>query len=274
MNRRFYLFGALAAGAIGACATLPDVKFTKFSFPKESVFVGDVERPYKEMGNVKAKVNFQTLDPNHDEKEICKNYYNRAAMDLLDKAKARGAQAVIKVQSVTFLNNGKVETADTPECFDDGEEGQILLQGVAVKWEAKRSKHYPAKVKVEEVSVAPTASPSPQNSASAGGVVDQPSHIGGGELAIPRADGILPVEPAPAPSPVESVSGAASDVRVGDDPSSAVQIRMDDKDSFTQPITAGGSARAGKPGTVPTQVPVEGAITRQKSQGHPGDPTH
>jgi len=283
MNRNFFAItiGLCFAVLFNGCATMPDPKFTKFTFPKESAFVGDVDRPYQEKGKLTAKVNFETLDPNHDEKELCQNYYNRAVLDLLEKAKKRGADAVIKVQSVTYLNTGEKETADTPECFDDGQEGQSVVQGMAVKWLGKRSKHYPAKIKVEEVNPAPTASPSASPS-SVSGVQDQQSHLGGGELAIPRDDlkntKDVGIESAPSPvvEPSPANAGSPSEVRVGDDPSSEVQIRMEENDSFLQPKTAGGGARAGQPGTVPTQLPTEGMMQKPKSAprvGHPGDPT-
>ena len=49
-------------------------------------------------------------------------------------ARHQGADAVVDIKSVVFLENGKQETYSTPECSDDGFEGQILLQGVAIKW--------------------------------------------------------------------------------------------------------------------------------------------
>jgi hypothetical protein len=35
------------------------------------------------------------------------------------------------------VDDGKSETYKTPECSDDGGEGQILTQGVAVKWKGE-----------------------------------------------------------------------------------------------------------------------------------------
>jgi hypothetical protein len=110
------------------------VKHDKFRYPKEA-YVEVPKRAFTPMGMVRSKVNFTSLDPNHLEvAELCKNYYNKAVAELVKIAKGKGADAVIEVKSVTFLEDGRVETYKTPECSDDGGEGQILAQGVAVKW--------------------------------------------------------------------------------------------------------------------------------------------
>jgi hypothetical protein len=120
---------------VSGCAThLPDPKVTRYSFPKGKAYVGDVKRPYSKLGQVRTKVNFNTLDWIHEEDQLCRNYYNKAARDLVERAKDQGADAVIDVRSVVFTEFGGAETFTTPECSDDGQEGQILLQGIAVKW--------------------------------------------------------------------------------------------------------------------------------------------
>jgi hypothetical protein len=116
----------------------------KFAFPKGRAFVGDVKRPYKKLGQVRAKVNFNTLDWVHEEDQLCRNFYNKGVKDLVDRARKQGADAVIDVQSVVFSDITGGQAFSTPECSDDGQEGQILLQGIAVKWiepETKSASH-------------------------------------------------------------------------------------------------------------------------------------
>jgi hypothetical protein len=119
---------------LSSCASLPDTHFEKHAFPKEA-FVGDVkDRPYKALGLVKTRVDYQTLDANHEENDLCRNYYNKGARDLVKIAREKGADAVIDLKSVVFFEDGKSMTYPEPECSDDGQDGQILLQGIAVKW--------------------------------------------------------------------------------------------------------------------------------------------
>lgn len=125
---------ALAAGGDLGCASMPEPKFDKYEFPKKHVHVENVTRPRKIIGEVKSRVDFTSLDPMRDEKVLCNNYYNKAAKDLLKFAQEKGADAVIEVRSIVFLEDGRVEAYKTPECSDDGSEGQILLRGLAVKW--------------------------------------------------------------------------------------------------------------------------------------------
>jgi hypothetical protein len=124
---------AFAAWAVLACTTLPKPKQSWYTFPKDA-HVEDVSRASDRLGVVRSKVNFRTLDADYDEDKLCKNYYNKAVAELVRHAKAKGADAVIEVRSVVFLENGKSEIHKTPECSDDGEEGQILAMGVAVRW--------------------------------------------------------------------------------------------------------------------------------------------
>ncbi len=120
--------------AVGfACTTLPELKHHKYAFPK-SAHIGDVKRPYEVLGLVKTRVEFQSLDPTREEKDLCVNYFNKAAVDLVKRAREKGGDAVVDVRSVVFLVDGKQELYATPECSDDGQEGQVLAQGVVVKW--------------------------------------------------------------------------------------------------------------------------------------------
>jgi hypothetical protein len=54
---------------------------------------------------------------------------------------------------VVFLADGRRETFDRPECTDDGEEGDVLVQGVAIQW---------VRTKTSGPSPAPAAQPSPR----------------------------------------------------------------------------------------------------------------
>ena len=119
--------------AISACSTLPEVKHTQYDFP-DSAFIGDVKRAYQKIGVVRSRVDFASLDSKNEESNLCKNYFNKAVRDLLKKARARHADAVIDVKSVVFLVDGRSELYPDPECSDDGEQGQVLTQGLAVKW--------------------------------------------------------------------------------------------------------------------------------------------
>lgn len=120
-------------GGMG-CSTLPTPKFTPSAFPHDRAFIGKVMRSYKTLGLVRAKVNYETLDPNHEEEDLCRNYFNRAVRDLVKMAQEKGADAVIDVKSVVFFENGAHEVYSTPQCSDDGMEGQVLAQGIAIKW--------------------------------------------------------------------------------------------------------------------------------------------
>jgi hypothetical protein len=144
------------AGA--ACTTLPSPKHGRYRFPKEA-HVGDVKRPYTVLGQVRAKIDFPTLDPESDERTLCRNYYNRAVQDLVRRARDQGADAVIDVKSVVFLEDGRREEYATPECSDDGGEGQILAQGVAVKWKKEAP---PTVIVAPKPRTSPSPAPSPE----------------------------------------------------------------------------------------------------------------
>ncbi len=109
-------------------------KHTSYKFPTNDAFVEPVTRAHHRVGTVKSKVDFPSLDVANDEQTLCRNYYNKAVADLVKLARAQGADAVVDVRSVVFYENGTSELFKTPECSDDGREGQILAQGIAVKW--------------------------------------------------------------------------------------------------------------------------------------------
>ncbi len=108
-------------------------------FPKSLVFVeeptGEFKgRPYERLGEVRSKALYPTMEQDPNSERLCRNYYNKAAKDLLKEALKEDAEAVIKVRSVVFLMDGTIEEHVTPECSDDGAEGEILLRGIPIRW--------------------------------------------------------------------------------------------------------------------------------------------
>ena len=116
------------------CSSVPAPKYEQYAFPKKAAFIKKSDRPHENLGWVRAKVNYQSLDPGREEGSLCQNYYNKAVKQLVDFAKEKGGDAVVEIKSVVFLEDGRREEYTTPDCSDDGFEGQILLQGLAVKW--------------------------------------------------------------------------------------------------------------------------------------------
>ena len=136
-QKTVYLFRAITGIAFTAmmgCATLPTPTHEVFTFPDKEAFLGKPERPFTVLGSVKSKLSFQTIDPEIDEKKLCRNYYNASVQKLVAYAKEKGADAVADVRSTVFYMDGSSRSFEKPECFDDGAEGQILTQGVAIKF--------------------------------------------------------------------------------------------------------------------------------------------
>jgi hypothetical protein len=129
---------SLVMGFIGigfACTSLPTPKVSRYAFPKEGVFLGEPDRPYEVLGIVRSQATWPTLLlPDSNEDALCRNHYNKAVADLLKRARAAGGDAVASIKSIVFLATGKREEYTTPECSDDGESGEILLEGVAVRF--------------------------------------------------------------------------------------------------------------------------------------------
>jgi len=126
-----------------ACSSLPAPKQNRYSFPKASVYLGGMDHPYTVLGRVRTKVDFTSLDPNFEEDALCRNYFNKAANDLLERAKKNGGDAVIDMKSVVFLEDGRQQSFSTPQCADDGEEGQVLAQGIVIKWKNEADRKSP-----------------------------------------------------------------------------------------------------------------------------------
>ena len=124
---------ALAALLAGSCTSLPKIQQVRYSFPK-GAYLGDPGRPFQSLGWVRAKATYTSLDPDHDEQGLCSNYFNKAVSELMRHAREHGGEAVVDIKSVVFLADGRQETYHTAECSDDGQEGQILVEGIAVKW--------------------------------------------------------------------------------------------------------------------------------------------
>ena len=127
-------FGLLWILSFAACATVPEPKYTTYKFPSKIAFFGEPGRAYQVLGPVKSRVEYPSLDPAREEKKLCENYFNKSVRQLLGYAKKQGADAVIDVSSVVFLEDGRRETYKSAECSDDGMQGQVLTQGIAVKW--------------------------------------------------------------------------------------------------------------------------------------------
>lgn len=133
---RFFVVSSCALVFATACTTLPSTrKIEKHAFPKKDAFVGVPERPHDVIGRVRTKVTWPSLlNPEFEDDALCKNFYNKAAADLVKRARDAGGDAVADIKTVVFLADGRQEIHSTPECVDDGEEGEILATGVVVRW--------------------------------------------------------------------------------------------------------------------------------------------
>ncbi len=95
-------------------------------------------RPYQKVGTVRAWHEFKTeLDESFDDKEFqrrCRQAFREAAAKVLKIAQEHGGEAVIQLRSVVFLADGRKEFLPRAECADDGDEGEALVEGMAVRW--------------------------------------------------------------------------------------------------------------------------------------------
>jgi hypothetical protein len=157
MKRLAPHFVTLLALAATACSSMPKIQVKTYKFPKNA-FVGKPEWPFETLGVVRTKVEYASLNPDWEEAALCQNYYNKAVGDLLKRAKERGADAIAHVRSVVFMVDGRSELHETAECADDGQEGQILAQAVAIKW--KKSSDGLEAVKPEDTA---EAAPAPKS---------------------------------------------------------------------------------------------------------------
>lgn len=125
----------LLAVSLGACSTLPTPDHKRYDFPKDEAFYdAPKDRRYERLGLVRSRIDYPSLDVEWEEKRLCQNYFNKAVKDLVKFAHEKGGEAVIEVRSVVFLLNERFEMHPRAECSDDGEEGQVLAQGIAIRY--------------------------------------------------------------------------------------------------------------------------------------------
>lgn len=119
-----------------------------FRFPETGVYLEeptgkDADRPYKILGWVKAKETWPTLEQDLSNNQLlCKNYFNKAARSLLKEANKVHGDAVVKMRSVVILLDGKLEEHVTPECSDDGAQGELLVKGIAIQYIKEKKKEH------------------------------------------------------------------------------------------------------------------------------------
>ena len=113
----------------------------------KAVYFGKPPYKYKGLGVVRASKTFSTLNlemTDEIEAAYCKKVFVDAVNELLQLSKTNGGDGVADVHSVVFLADGRQESFDRPECTDDGEEGEVLVQGVAIKWVRSASQPGPS----------------------------------------------------------------------------------------------------------------------------------
>lgn len=123
-------------GALG-CGSLPTDSVEIFSPVKDGAFVEEPPKsqPFQVLGIVRTKVNYPSALPEYTDEQLCKNYYNKAVKQLVKAARKKyDADAVITIRSVVRYMDGKHDVFKTPECSDDGNEGQIAVQGRAIRF--------------------------------------------------------------------------------------------------------------------------------------------
>ncbi len=125
----------LALVFCSACSSLPTVTHKKYPFP-EKAHIGVPKNlpPYEKLGLVKARATFETMELDSDPDARCRNYFNKAVKDLVRIAAENKGDAVIDVRSVTFLMDGKTETYPRPECVDEGDVGEVYVQGISIRF--------------------------------------------------------------------------------------------------------------------------------------------
>jgi hypothetical protein len=129
------LFAFVGVTLAGGCASLPDSQYQKIPFPKKHAHLSETPPfPAEILGVVRAKISFPTTDPEHELEELCLSAFNQGAHDLIKKAKKtyKTATDVIGIQSIVFFLDGTKKAYPQAECSDDGNEGQVLMQGQAI----------------------------------------------------------------------------------------------------------------------------------------------
>lgn len=159
-----WALGFLSLGVFGlSCASLPKYEHQVYQFPKNQAWIEEKPtRPIKEMGEVKSVVNFNTLDPNFEEANLCKNYFHKAVNKLVQLAKKQGGDGVVDVRSVVFYRDGRFRTYKHAECFDDGMEGQVLARGTVFQYLPKQKGSSTGSAEFLESSPAPAEQQDPK----------------------------------------------------------------------------------------------------------------
>ena len=169
MRLQTVLQNAIGAVVLGVaalffgCSSAPTVKKGSEAFkllPAGVMFDEGGGRPYQEVGTVRAWQEFKTeLDESFDEKEFqrrCKLAFHGAAEKVLQIAREHGGDAVVRVRSVVFLADGRKEYLPSAECADDGDEGEALVEGMAIRWKG------PVPLAAPAATAAAPAAPAPQ----------------------------------------------------------------------------------------------------------------
>ena len=140
MNFQNWFLSIAFFALISGCASdLPEEHHDHYDFPSAGVYIDlptgkDADRPYEALGWVRGKAHYPTMEQESNNPNLCKNYYNKAAGVLLKEAKKAKADAVIQVRSIVMLMDTSIQEYKTPECSDDGAEGEILLKGIAIRY--------------------------------------------------------------------------------------------------------------------------------------------
>jgi len=140
LRKNLRLFLGLSLGVTAGCSSLPTVTHKKYAFP-ENAYIGVPKdlKAHEKVGLVKARATFETMELDSDPEQRCRNYFNKAVKDLVKLAQDNKADAVVDVRSVTFLMDGKSETYPKAECVDEGDVGEVYVQGIAIRYVFKKS---------------------------------------------------------------------------------------------------------------------------------------
>ncbi|NDD90764.1 hypothetical protein EBZ37_01580, partial [bacterium] len=126
MSPNSYFFGLafVFCLALSACASAPKSNSQPEDWvlrpTPEGVFMGKPERAFKTVGTVRTWQGFPTsLDDSFTETEFnrrCRKAFYEASGKLLGIAREHGAEAVVEVNSVVFLADGRKEYHPKAEC--------------------------------------------------------------------------------------------------------------------------------------------------------------
>lgn len=89
--------------------------------------------PHEVKGRVRTKITYPTLDASSEESALCRNYFNKAVIDLVEMAKKNGGDGIKNIQTVTLELNGRMKVHNTVECSDEGSEGQVLATALVIR---------------------------------------------------------------------------------------------------------------------------------------------